>query len=164
MTPGANAGAGSGKRPASAPRAQGTKRTKCSACGSTLGKHLDRELTDAEVKAIDERLARFCYAEGLPFRALLSKHLHEALGKLNASWVKKSRLSDWNLRHSMLENEFEDVSGKVNEALASAFVLTLISDGWSGVQKEHELNILLATPTPFFVENIFTKARARASE
>lgn len=42
--------------------------------------------------------------------------------------------------------------------IAAAFVLTLLSDGWSGHQKEHVLNVLLATPDPFFIENIYTKA------
>jgi len=40
----------------------------------------------------------------------------------------------------------------------SAFVLTLLSDGWSGAQKEHVLNIMLATPKPLFMDNIYTKA------
>ena len=37
--------------------------------------HMDRPLTDAEVKAIDEALARYCYAEGLAFTSLASEDL-----------------------------------------------------------------------------------------
>ena len=34
----------------------------------------------------------------------------------------------------------------------------MLSDGWSGHQKTHILNVLVATPRPFFLNNISTKA------
>ena len=119
--------------------------------------HLDRPLADAEVKAIDEALARHCYVEGLAFTALASEDLRDALGKLNSTWAKRSRLSEWTLRHDLLDSEYGRVSGQCVEKITAAFVVTLISDGWSGVQKKHVLNLLLATPEPLFLRNIDTK-------
>eukprot|EP01047_Picozoa_sp_COSAG01_P026494 COSAG01_NODE_1709_length_9424_cov_50.603968_7_plen_334_part_00 len=40
--------------------------------------------------------------------------------------------------------------------LTKCKILTLVSDGWSGVQKKHVLNILLCTPIPFFIRDIYT--------
>jgi hypothetical protein len=154
-----------GKAPRSGPASSASgisSRGACRTCGCKCGgieKHMDRELTEAEVKTIDQGLARFCYAEGLAFSVLLSQYLSEVLSKLNASWGRKTKLTDWNLRHRLLTDEAEGVAEKVAAAVASAFVLTLISDGWCGVQKEHQLNIMLATPRPFFIENVFTKVQ-----
>jgi hypothetical protein len=120
--------------------------------------YLDRKLSDAEVRAVDELLARFCYAENIPFRALESRFLREALSKLSSSWTTKSRLTQWNVRNSFLSDESERIDARVQEKIKSACACTLLSDGWSGLQKEHELNILIATPVPLFVSNIFTKA------
>jgi hypothetical protein len=145
-----------------------SSRAPCSTCGCKCGgsgidKHFDRELADNEIKSIDQALARFCYAEGLGFAVLMSEYLHKALAKLYASWAAKTKLSDWNLRHRFLTKEAETVAERVAAAIAAAFVLTLISDGWCGVQKEHQLNIMLATPKPFFIENVFTKVSLRAA-
>lgn len=147
--------------------AQGPRKRACGASAADDGdvaRHMDRELTDDEVDSVDRSLARMVYREGLPFSVLSSPDLHEALGKLNSSFAAKTKLSDWNVRHSFLSDEYAKVSDDVMAAITSAFALTLISDGWSGVQKEHQLNILLATPTPFFLKNVFTKVRAAADD
>ena len=38
-----------------------------------------------------------------------------------------------------------------NPNVPDKFALTLESDGWSGLQKEHVLNIMIAAPRPFFL-------------
>lgn len=73
-----------------------------------LANFLDRQLTDAEVKEIDLELARWCYAEGISFNAMASERLRKALTKLNSTWVAKTRLTDWNLRHSLLDDIAEE--------------------------------------------------------
>lgn len=128
------------------------------ASAADLHSYLDRELTDAEVAAIDEELARFCFGEGLPFSVLSSPWLRNALGRLNKSWLAKTRLSEWKLRFSMLDDEAARVEAAIGDRIARAFAIVLLSDGWSGVQKRHVLNIMLAVPTPLFIENIFTNA------
>lgn len=119
---------------------------------------MDRQLTEDEVKKIDEMLCRFCYAEGLPFRVLTSSILRKGLGMINQSYIDKSRLSSWNIRHSFLDNESDSIEARVLEAITAAFALTLASDGWSGLQKDHEMNVMICTPKALFVDNIFTKA------
>jgi hypothetical protein len=48
------------------------------------------------------------------------------------------------------------VSGEVAEKIAAALFVCLVSDGWSGVQKRHVLNLILTTPEPMFMSNIET--------
>ena len=48
-----------------------------------MDSYLHRNLSQTEVAQVDEDLARFCYAEGLPFRALASPWLRKAIGRLN---------------------------------------------------------------------------------
>ncbi|KAG8465793.1 hypothetical protein KFE25_005363 [Diacronema lutheri] len=117
---------------------------------------LHRNLSQTEVAQVDEDLARFCYAEGLPFRALASPWLRKAIGRLNPSWLELTRLTEWT--YSMLDDQHEHVSRDMMNQISSAFAITLLSDGWSGVQKKHVLNILLAAPEPYFIDNIFTNA------
>ncbi|KAJ1626786.1 hypothetical protein T492DRAFT_877881 [Pavlovales sp. CCMP2436] len=92
---------------------QGSKTTKL---GNLLG-HMDRVLTQAEINEVDEGLARSCYANGIPFKYIACKHFRKALGKLNQSWLRGTRLSDWTLRHNFLENENERITERVCEAL-----------------------------------------------
>jgi hypothetical protein len=84
---------------------------------------------------------------------MTSPFLHEALGVLNSTYVRESKLTDWNIRNSFLNSEAQRVDESVQAAIATAFAMALLSDGWCGCQKEHELNLLLATPTVFFLEN-----------
>jgi hypothetical protein len=87
---------------------------------------------------------------------LANKELKKALGKLNHSYAEGSRLSDWTLRHHFLDGEYDHVSGQCAEKITAALYVTLISDGWSGVQKRHILNLILATPEPIFMDNVET--------
>jgi len=128
------------------------------AAAPSIRQHLDRELPDEEVQLIDEMLARFCFGEGLPFRVLSSSLLLKALTKLNASWAKKTKLTPWTIRHSFLNNESDSIDARVQAAIVGAYALTLLSDGWSGHQKQHLLNVLITTPRPFFLFNIHTYA------
>ena len=126
-----------------------------------IRRHLDRQLSTKEVLTIDESLARFCYSEALPFSAFQNSEFRSALGKLNQSWAAQTRLSDWTLRHEFLDNCYDAVSGEVAEKVTTALFVCLISDGWSGVQKKHILNILLSTPAaPYYLDAIHTKEDA----
>ena len=53
----------------------------------------ERKLTPEEIRAVDVKLARFCYSEGLSFKSLANKELRGALRKLNSSWASRSKMS-----------------------------------------------------------------------
>ena len=46
---------------------------------------------------------------GLPFTSLGSTYIKQALGDLNSTYLLKSKFTDWNIRHSFLDDEFEMV-------------------------------------------------------
>ena len=54
-------------------------------------------------------------------------------------------------------DEYEAVSGEAAEKITAALFVCLVSDGWSGVQKRHVLNLILTTPEPVFLGNVETK-------
>ena len=60
------------------------------------------------------------------------------------------------LRHGLLNSVCDDVSGECAKKITAAFVVALISDGWSGVQKKHVINLLLTTPEPILLKNVDT--------
>ena len=132
------------------------RRSRKAADQGDLRSFSERQLTADEIKAVDIHMARFVYSEGLSFKSLSNKELKTAMRKLNASYADGSRLSDWTLRHHFLDDEFERVSGEACEKIIAALFVALISDGWSGVQKKHNLNIILATPEPIFMRNVET--------
>ena len=60
------------------------------------------------------------------------------------------------MRHGLLDSVCDDVSGECAKKITAAFVVALISDGWSGVQKKHVINLLLTTPEPILLKNVDT--------
>lgn len=65
---------------------------------------------------------------------------------------------------NVLANEYEGASALRDDRLKKADALTLISDGWSGVQKYHVLSVLLTTPHPSFIDDIFSKDASVTAE
>jgi Protein of unknown function (DUF 659) len=120
--------------------------------------NMDRKLTDSQVLLADQFFARFIYTSGLSFNVLKNPNLKSAFNVLNSTYVQKSQLSDWNIRNKFLDEEFESICFKMENAISKSNNMVLMSDGWSGIQKKHVLNILLhAQGSPWFLENVYTK-------
>ena len=56
-----------------------TAKSKAPRTGEDIRTFSERKLTDAEIREVDEKLARFCYSEGLPLKALANKELRGGL-------------------------------------------------------------------------------------
>lgn len=124
-----------------------------------IASHLDRKLSANEVKSVDEAIARWAMVEGLPLRSALSPHLFTALSLLNSTYVPRTGVTDWNLRNSLLTNEASRVAAKVDANLKHGRTRTLMSDGWSGVQRKHKINLLFfANGVAYYVRSIRTEA------
>lgn len=118
---------------------------------------MDRQLTDTQVAEIDRALASWLYVRGLPFNLLADKSLQQdVLSKLNSTYASRSSITPWTLRYQFLQEEYFQLNTRVQQTLRCAQNVCLISDGWSGLQKKHMLNVILATPLPFLVTNIYT--------
>ena len=85
-----------------------------------------------------------------------SEYFWAAIGLLNCTYAARSRLTPWRLRNTLLNECYDVLCDRVEDVLTKCKILTLVSDGWSSVQKKHVLNILLCTPIPFFIRDIYT--------
>jgi hypothetical protein len=128
-------------------------------------------------RELESDFARFLYTEGIPLvkigNAFLQRFLSHIPGGFHTSNESRSRSSDgsssrltyWNLRHSLLDEENELVSRLVEERL-DGYVVQLQSDGWANPNRhDHLLNILLkcsGTRDVFFIKNIYTKGKLGA--
>ena len=56
-----------------------TAKSKAPRTGEDIRTFSERKLTEAEIREVDEKLARFCYSEGLPLKALANKELRGGL-------------------------------------------------------------------------------------
>jgi hypothetical protein len=125
--------------------------------GGGMNAHVDRQLPPGTVRKIDLKFAMWIFTMALALRVIISPFFWDAVGMLNATYRSQSGLTEWNLRHELLEACYQTMITQVEAVLKMHNVLTLVSDGWSGVQKKHVLNILLCTPIPFFIKDIYTK-------
>ena len=118
---------------------------------------MDRQLSSEQCNEIDRALARWLFQKGLSFKTISDMSLHkDVLSKLNSTYAANSKISSWTLRHRFLEDEFHACQKLVQLRLEHAPTKCLITDGWSGRQKRHVLNLILTTPVPFFLKNIYT--------
>jgi hypothetical protein len=120
-----------------------------------LVKHLDRRLTDAETKEINLNIARFIYSSGIAMHHVNNPFLKAVFTGLNKTF--ENGATDWNIRHHLLDDVSGEVAEKVEAVLNDCRWISILSDGWSGVQKRHILNIIMqANGVPMFAGNIFT--------
>lgn len=61
----------------------------------------------------------------------------------------------------LLDQEYEEVTLMVETRVETAEKLTLQLDGWSNCRNEGITNLLVGTPTPFFVDSIETKDKSQ---
>ena len=124
--------------------------------GTDLREHVAFKMNTTQVSTADEMLSRVLYKFGWPFRSVLSKEFRDFISYINPSYSQQTSISDWNIRNGLLDKEYCRIEKQNTQLIADATSLSLISDGWSGIQKVHKLNILLTTPTPLFIKNIDT--------
>jgi hypothetical protein len=122
---------------------------------SSVIKHLDRKLTEVENREINLNIARFIYSSGIAMHHVNNPFLKAALTALNKTF--RNGTTDWNIRNHLLDDVSAEVAEKVDKVLNDCKWISVLSDGWSGVQKKHLLNIILqANGVPIFAGNIYT--------
>jgi hypothetical protein len=117
---------------------------------------VDKRLPKSRMETIDTAIAKWVFETGQPFNVVALEQFKTIFASMNASFWFQSIISTWNLRNQHLEMHHEANQNSVSQALRSAAVLTAICDGWQGLQKRHMINVLVATPTPYFLANIYT--------
>ena len=98
---------------------------------------------------VDKAVARMCYSTGVSFSVVNNKHFKEMCSKIAQYGPTYQLPSDYPIRTSLLQTEYNNVSQRVDQFHASYLTHTggtIVSDGWSDVQRRPILNILLVTP------------------
>ncbi len=110
---------------------------------SSMEDYTIRNLTKAEIKKFQERLAMFFYTTGTAFARIENKYLHEAMMVLNPS-VKIPTRKD--LAGVLLEFSFNNISKDVDSRLRATQTWCLVSDAWTNVKGESIINYIAVEP------------------
>ena len=110
---------------------------------SSMEDYAIRNLSKAEIKKFQERLAMFFYTTGTAFARIDNKYLHEALVVLNPS-VKIPTRKD--LAGVLLEASFNNIAKDVESRLRASQTWCLVSDGWTNVKGESIINYIAVEP------------------
>jgi len=106
---------------------------------------------------VDEAVARMCYSTGVSFNIVNNKHFREMCHKIGEYGPSYQVTSDYPIRTTLLEKEYTSVRHRVDELHATHLSRTggtIVSDGWSDVQRRPLLNVLLVTPAGEFVSSL----------
>ena len=105
---------------------------------------------DKQKKAeVDEAVARMCYSTGVSFNVVNNKHFREMCQKIGQYGPTYQVTSDYPIRTTLLQKEYDRMSRRVDEfhnEHLSRTGGTIVSDGWSDAQRRPLLNFLLVTP------------------
>jgi hypothetical protein len=152
------------KRPISQASPATSEAPTQSAQSAGFAVYLDKRFAKARQLVVDQAVAEWIYATGQPFEVVSSPEFKSMMATINGSFWQSAKLTSWRLRHQYLDTQHRRVSANVRAQLKDTKVLTLLMDGWSGLQRRHMLNILLATPIPYFLANVYTGAESTTSE
>lgn len=117
-------------------------------------------ISQRESAAMDQALARYVFAEGLPFSIVESPHFRDFISLLRPSYVPPSRFQ---ISNSLLEIENARVDAQKNEKIQSAADLFIFTDGWSGIDNRSLINFLVGCPKPVFLNSVDTGANAHTA-
>jgi hypothetical protein len=129
-----------------------------------LLKYKDRTLSKIEIESFDRQFAVWGYNHGLSFAQLTDPDLPRILGFLNRSYTSRSMLSDFRVRNTYLNDAYRAIRLRVASSIRSAPAICLVTDGWTSVQRSHQLCVTLTTPTPVFFRTIHTGSQSVTAE
>ncbi|XP_059589234.1 uncharacterized protein LOC132252439 [Alligator mississippiensis] len=121
---------------------------------------MDKMSKEDQEKA-DERLARAIFASGTPLSITENQYWKEHYKLIHPSYKLPSL---YHLSHSLLDREYDRVQTMVIQRIGQGESLTLMSDGWTDIQGNPLLNIMLATSEPIFLKTIATKSSCHTCE
>ena len=128
---------------------------ECSSCN----------LSDGDIKNINVKLANFFYRTGISFRLADSEAFKDFISSLNPSYAA-SMPSAKMLSGSLLDQQYVKCSNRLEETLAAAQNLTLVTDGWTNIRGDHLVNFCIKAPElqPLFYKSINTSGISQNSQ
>lgn len=114
-------------------------------------------LTEERKEEIDSKFAKFFFRTGISLRVADSEALKDLMESVNPAYAKKMP-SAKSLSGSLLDKQYEKCLKVLEKILEEAENLTLISDGWTNIRRDHIVNFCVKShdAKPFFYTSIDT--------
>ena len=64
----------------------------------------------------------------------------------------------------MLDDVFDEIKAECDEQILQANSLTMVSDGWSDINKQSVQNFVICTPKPLFFDAIYSGEESHTAE
>ena len=122
-------------------------------------------LTQERKSEIDSKLANFFFRTGISLRLVESHAFKDLVNSLNPAYAASMPCAK-TLSGSLLDQQFEKCSSRLEEIMSTSENLTLVSDGWTNVRGDHIVNFCIKAPNqkPFFYDSVNTSGVRQNSQ
>jgi len=131
-------------------------------CGAKLGKFID-SMTTKQIAETKLQMARFFYAENIPFSMVESSFFKDFMGTLRPAFANHIP-SRYELSTPLLNGTYEEMKTKVSSYMNDVEKVCLVSDGWSNVRGDSIINFVFTTPRPIFYKSINATGESHTGE
>ena len=110
-------------------------------------------MSEEEQDTLEILLAQALFAAGVPFSFLENNYIIQFFQRLRPAFKlpNRKKLSD-----ELLDDVYDEVKAKCNEQILQANSLTMVSDGWSNINRESVQNFIICTPKPLFFNAVYS--------
>lgn len=119
---------------------------------TTIENFVDR-MSEEEQDTLEILLAQALFAAGVPFSFLENNYVIQFFQQLRPAFKLPNRRK---LADELLDDVFDGVKAEFNEQILQAKSLTMVSDGWSNINRESVQNFVVCTPKPLFFDAIYS--------
>jgi hypothetical protein len=129
-----------------------TKKPKKNFKNTNIESFID-SISEEEQNTLEILLAQALFAAGIPFSSLENKYFIQFFQRLRPAFKLPNRKK---LSNDLLNDVFDEVKAECNEQILQAKSLTMVSDGWSNINRESVQNFIICTPKPLFFDAIYS--------
>jgi len=110
-------------------------------------------MNEGEQDTLEILLAQALFAAGVPFSFLENDYVIQFFQRLRPAFKLPNRRK---LAEDLLDDIYDEVKAECNEQILQAKSLTMVSDGWSNINRESVQNFVICTPKPLFFDAIYS--------
>ncbi|KAK3930113.1 Putative AC transposase [Frankliniella fusca] len=114
----------------------------------TMSQFLDR-ITDDEREKLHKLFSRAMVMSNLPFSTFATPEWEQFFNALRPAFDLPS---EWNLRNSLLDNQYEEINNKLQDQINKTENVCILTDGYSNIRNEGIMAFIITTPAPLFYD------------
>ncbi|KAE8740028.1 hypothetical protein FOCC_FOCC014473 [Frankliniella occidentalis] len=116
---------------------------------------------DGDKENLHNLLSRAMVISNLPFSTFATPEWVKIFKAIRPSYELPS---DWNLRHSLLGKQYEEISNRVESQVEKAENVSILTDAYSNVRNEGIMAFIVTTPAPLFYHMSVPGTESETSE